>query len=472
MPAIFISYRREDSAGYAGRLHEELEERFGPSQVFRDVDTLRAGQDFEEAIRARLQQCQACVVMIGPGWLKAQRADGARRLDQPDDYVAMEIAGALARPDVLVVPVLVGGATMPATAELPESIRALARRHAMSARDETWEADMDRLASILRQAAPPRPTPAPSHTAAAAPSRNVPSGLPRYALAAAAVLVILGTLALFLWRGDSAGSATRTRDDETAPLVEGAAYAIDVPTTGAEVAHGDLIFAVVAGSVQPRGNGMRVWLRVRASNEGFTSTNFWDQAFRLVAGGDAIAASGGLNEILEHRSIAQGVVRFDLPTRPDSATLRITYQGRSGDIPLDLSSNGSPPRHEERDERDALSHAVLTAIIRNETPLLATDTVSLDILRSSRRAFANVQRIVVVVKWTNRGRYPIATSDLTARLRIAGETLAPMRMPAEVVAPESTYVGDILFEVPPEVRKATLTASVGEMRVEREITLY
>ena len=149
MSTVFISYRREDSAGYAGRLHEELEERLGAGTVFRDVDTLRAGQDFEEAIRSRLHQCGACVVMIGPGWVKSQTASGQRRLDQPGDYVVMEIAAALTRPDVLVVPVLVGGANMPSPDDLPESIRPLARRHAFSVRDETWEADMDRLAATL-----------------------------------------------------------------------------------------------------------------------------------------------------------------------------------------------------------------------------------------------------------------------------------------------------------------------------------
>jgi len=77
MPAIFISYRREDSAGYAGRMHEELEGRLGPDQVFRDADTLRAGQDFEDAIRQRLRHCQTCLVLIGPNWARSQTACGS-----------------------------------------------------------------------------------------------------------------------------------------------------------------------------------------------------------------------------------------------------------------------------------------------------------------------------------------------------------------------------------------------------------
>jgi hypothetical protein len=186
-----------------------------------------------------------------------------------------------------------------------------------------------------------------------------------------------------------------------------------------EVAHGDLTYAVVAGSVQRRGAGMRVWLRIRISNEGFGNANFWDDSFRLVAGGQTIAPTGGLNELLERRSIRQGVVRFDLPSVQRTATLRIIDRDRSGDLPLDLSGNGSPQKHDEQDPRDALSHAVLTSVVRDEFPLIDGDGVATSVMRVSRRAFVNTQRITIVVKWSNTGRYPIATSDLLARLVVA-----------------------------------------------------
>ena len=465
MPAIFISYRREDSAGYAGRLHEELEERLGREQVFRDVDTLRAGEDFEAAIRRRLSQCQACVVMIGPGWLKSQTADGRRRLQQADDYVAMEIAAALARPEVMVVPVLVGGATMPSPADLPEALVPQARRHALTVRDETWEADMDRLATALPAAASRRA----ANNAVPAATRG---GLPRYVVPTALVVLALVAGTAYLLRGDSASTVT-TPDTTANPggLAEGPAYAIDVPSTG-EVGHGDFVYTVVSGSVQRRGQGLRVWLRVRASNEGFNSINFWDDAFRLLVGNQTIAPSGGLNEILEHRSIRQGVIRFDVPDAPAKATLRISYLGKSGDLPLDLSSNGSAPRHDQQDERDALSHAVLSSVVRDETPLVMTADASTTAMRISRRAFTNVQRITVVVKWTNSSRYPMATSDLTLRLVAGADLLAPFKTPSEVVAPESTYVGDIVFEVPPTVKTASLISSLRHVKSEMPLRLH
>jgi len=498
MPATFISYRREDSAGYAGRLHEELAERFGAGQVFRDVDTLRPGQDFENAIRGRLEQCDACVVMIGPGWLRAQNAAGQRRLGAAGDYVTMEIAAALARPDVAVVPVLVGGASMPAPEDLPEALRPLARRHAFTTRDETWEADMDRLAAVLRPSGP-RQTPK-------AEARQA-SSLARYAVPALVVILLLGAVSWFTSREPDAGSASqsgpggagsdpsdagRASVDPTNPTAsnvpDSPAYAIDVPASMGEAAHGDLIYAVVAGSVQRRGSGMRVWLRIRMSNEGFYGANFWDDSFRLVAGGQTIAPNGGLNELIDRRSIQQGVVRFDLPTAQRTATLRISNNERTADLPLDLSGNGSPPKHDEQDPRDALSHAVLTAVVRNEFPLITGDDVAVDVMRISRRAFVNTQRITAVVKWHNKGhvntqritavvkwhnkgRYDMATGDLTLRLAAGGEVLAPFRSPSEVVASGATYVGDVVFDVPPQIAKATLRAELRGRQKEQELTL-
>ena len=138
MPSTFISYRRDDAAGYAGRLHDALERRLGEDQIFRDIDTLQPGLDFVDAIHSRLRECRVFLAIIGREWLDARDAAGNRRLHQSDDYVRLEIAGALARPEVRVIPVLIEGATMPAPESLPEDIRALARRHAMNLRDDAW----------------------------------------------------------------------------------------------------------------------------------------------------------------------------------------------------------------------------------------------------------------------------------------------------------------------------------------------
>lgn len=154
MPSVFISYRRDDSAGFAGRLADALEQRLGAGAVFRDVDDIQPGADFEAVIARGLDQVRAVLVVIGPGWLDAA-VDGQRRLDRPDDFVRREVEQALASGKP-VVPVLVGGATMPAANALPIALRGLANRQALVLGDASWSADLARLEAVLAQwVAPP-----------------------------------------------------------------------------------------------------------------------------------------------------------------------------------------------------------------------------------------------------------------------------------------------------------------------------
>ena len=111
MGTIFISYRRDDSQGFAGRLEDDLSERFGEARVFRDRE-IPAGVDFATHLEARLSEAEVMLVVIGRDWLDAKNSAGERRLGLQDDWVRREIERALAR-DIAVVPVLVGGAAMP-----------------------------------------------------------------------------------------------------------------------------------------------------------------------------------------------------------------------------------------------------------------------------------------------------------------------------------------------------------------------
>ena len=147
METIFISYRRYDSGGHTGRLFDALSDRFGGTSVFRDIEDLEPGVDFVDALDKALNQCAALLVIIGPNWSTAAGPAG-RRLDQPDDFVRMEVAKALER-NVRVVPVLVAGATMPGTDELPENLRLLARRNAIELSDTRWDYDVGRLGDTL-----------------------------------------------------------------------------------------------------------------------------------------------------------------------------------------------------------------------------------------------------------------------------------------------------------------------------------
>ncbi len=150
-----MSYRRDDSAAWAGRLRDSLATRVGERSIFHDVSAVRAGEDFTAAIDRALSTSDVALIVIGPGWLTAADAKGVLRLTQPNDYVRAELASALAR-DLRVVPVLVGGASMPAAADLPSELAALALRQGVTLHDQTWHEDVEGLwRGLPRRAAPP-----------------------------------------------------------------------------------------------------------------------------------------------------------------------------------------------------------------------------------------------------------------------------------------------------------------------------
>jgi hypothetical protein len=148
---IFISYRRSDSDG-AGRVTDGLRAEFGDA-VYSDVEGIAPGANFAEALKTSIERAKVVLIVIGPTWLQASDEDGHRPLDQPDDWVRIEIETALRRsstdPSVLVVPVLVGGARMPSAEALPEGIRDLARRRAVELRNAHWPEDFKTLIRLL-----------------------------------------------------------------------------------------------------------------------------------------------------------------------------------------------------------------------------------------------------------------------------------------------------------------------------------
>lgn len=148
MPGIFISYRRADSDGWAGRLRDALHVRFG-DRVFQDVGSIADGEIFSEVIDRALQACDVALVIIGPNWATASDR-GGRRLHQPDDWVRTETSLVLNR-KIRVIPVLVGGASMPRPEDLPEELRSLTQRQAREIRSNSWDSDVALLTNHLRQ---------------------------------------------------------------------------------------------------------------------------------------------------------------------------------------------------------------------------------------------------------------------------------------------------------------------------------
>ena len=148
---IFINYRRGDDPQAAGRLFDRLQDIFEPQQLFLDVDNIAPGLDFMRVLDERVAECDVVLAVIGKGWIDARDAAGARRLDDPDDFVRIEITSALNQ-GKRVIPVLIGDTPMPHQEQLPEALRPLARRNAVRLTHERFRADTQGLVKALEQA--------------------------------------------------------------------------------------------------------------------------------------------------------------------------------------------------------------------------------------------------------------------------------------------------------------------------------
>ncbi len=228
MRAIFISYRRDDTEGQAGRLFDDLARSFGKDAVFMDVAAIEPGRDFRRVIDDHVASCGVLLTLLGRGWLNATNDAGARRLDDPLDFVRLETAAALKR-DIPVVPVLVQGAKMPRADELPDDLKALAFRNSVELTHARWDSDVEVLITALRPYVQAQP-------AQAAKVEQTPQGLatpqapaasksrvPLYA-AAGASLLALG--AAFVWLRPT---PPKTKDVAVATSATSAAAAAPQP---------------------------------------------------------------------------------------------------------------------------------------------------------------------------------------------------------------------------------------------------
>lgn len=152
---IFICYRRGDSSGYAGRLSDSLVAHFGDRRIFMDIGRIRPGDVFKEVISDAVGSCEVLIALIGQNWLTSEDEKG-RRLDNPEDFVRLEIAAALAR-GVRVIPVLLQGAQMPGKQDLPPDLLPLLDRHAYELSDLRWKYDVEKLIGALEKIVAPAP---------------------------------------------------------------------------------------------------------------------------------------------------------------------------------------------------------------------------------------------------------------------------------------------------------------------------
>jgi hypothetical protein len=295
---IFLSYRREDAAAWAGRLHDSLADHLGERNIFQDVVAIRPGEDFTGAIDRALDESDAALAVIGPRWLTVAGADGTPRLAESDDYVRAELLAALAH-DLPVVPVLVGGATMPTAADLPAELAPLVLRQAVVLRDAAWHQDVDGLVRGLRGEQP-------------APVGRRRRRLLVIGLAAVAVVAVAaGGAWLLLAEGESDGESGLTG----CPTPSGSEWTdvqvVDTPTGQVDGPEGEWSFEVAGGAQRPSSDGWEVVLGVTATNGTgpeldhestfyefvMSGVEFDPTCFNLVAGNNPLK-SGSSNDAL------------------------------------------------------------------------------------------------------------------------------------------------------------------------------
>ncbi len=209
MSSIFISYRRDDAEGQAGRLYDDLVAEFGADSVFMDVADIQPGRDFRKVIEQSLSSCGAFLSVIGKGWVTAKDESGKRRLDDPADFVRVETATALRR-DIPLVPVLVQGATTPKPDQLPDELKDLAYRNAMEITHARWDSDVQLLIKALRSYSPVTPKPVNGQSASADGGRRKWSAK-QVGLVTAVLVAVIG-MVLYLGQPRKAEVGTNLAD--------------------------------------------------------------------------------------------------------------------------------------------------------------------------------------------------------------------------------------------------------------------
>jgi hypothetical protein len=146
---VFLCYRRDDSAAFAGRVQDRLDQELGRDLLFMDVDAIPLGVNFVTALHEAVAKCEVLLAVIGPNWLEARDEAGARRLDDPNDFVRIEIGAALQR-SIPVIPILLDGANVPRANQLPEDLKELAMRNWLEVRHVSFHSDLDKLVRNLK----------------------------------------------------------------------------------------------------------------------------------------------------------------------------------------------------------------------------------------------------------------------------------------------------------------------------------
>lgn len=359
MNDIFISYRRDDSAGHAGRLFDRLKDRLGAEHVFMDVTDLRPGQDFAVELERAVAEANCLLAVIGPQWLGAVDSSGGRRIDDPDDFVRREVGAALSKGSS-VIPVLVHGAKMPRADELPEVLRPLARRQAIDLSDQRWDSDLAELIQFLAV-----DDNVATATRVAEPSATKPAtarGRRISAIALIALALVVGGLWMAFNASNRNAQIAESRPDSTersaagdarTPAVAGTPqpvetigpqqrFAIALPQVSEvrfRTNRAQVVVTILGIRLEPRDSGTQVLtFLVRMLNRGPSDEAFGSDQFRLIAGGQALTPTATLIGAVEATEAKETNLRFVAPSHVADVELEVRMNAESTRMPIGLSA--------------------------------------------------------------------------------------------------------------------------------------
>jgi hypothetical protein len=464
MARIFICYRREDTSGYAGRLRDALSARFGAHEIFRDIDTIAPGEDFVAAMTGGIAKCRVFLVLIGRRWLRRERP-GEHGVEDETDYVRREITAALEQ-NVKVIPVLVEGASMPAPAELPGPIRALAARNAIALDDEGWDSDVDRLVAAIAAAIDE-------------PARHRPQWFAvkrthAIALAAAALAVAIGSAVLVRKTpvagpqpsapaGSSASAVGRRRAPAGAsePAPPAASSAVTLPR-GGEAEVGESTVQILEASRGQHTDETFLTLRVRLTNRGRYDTLLSTGIFRLLTGDQSTAPSNDLSDIVASETSKEGTLTFPVPAAASEGTLQITQGEERADVPLDFSGRRGLTAADDLEARRS-GKATTAADVNPTTARMRFADLTCQVRSAVIRRYANKLTLTLKMRAINRGRYAVEFGDSHFRVLVDEDTArAPVSGVSVVVDGQADRDADIVFDLPLGTTQVVLRGRYNE----------
>ena len=483
MSRIFISYRREDSAGWTGRLADRLKERFGPNSIFIDIDTIEPGADFTEALRKAVGSCDVLLAVIGPRWSMVTDKTGKPRLHDSSDWIRVEIAAALTR-KIRVIPVLVGGATMPSAEFLPDDLDGFAQRQAHELSDKRWTYDVEQLMQALSPEIQKR-------IDRSEDSHGTPSASISRSVAFVILLFVIGGIAAIGFKSSPSSNPhpekpqnhSSTPQENKTETHEPKILSQPMPPRTTHLGAGqearlktqsiDHHYQILAAELRARNNSENVLhLQIRLTNNAAYPTNFWNRTFRLLDNGTPRSPISDLSESVEGHSAREGIVEFLVPIGASEVRLQLLAGNETAEIPIALAESNKQPRQPgpSGQTRRVSSAKLPVSLPSNQEVTLSAFTYKILEANLDRLAPSKL-RLQFRIRLTNNDGYPTNFWNRTFRLLEDGVPRSPISDLNESVEGHSAKEGLVEFAVPESVQHVLLQVRQGDDVAELQFIL-